>query len=361
MWMGTHSSNPSYEYETKRSLEDFIKDNQMLMGNDVVKKYGEKLPFLFKVLSAQKALSIQAHPNKKLAKELHEKNPKEYKDDNHKPEMTIAITPFEGLCGFRPLKEVSYFLKAVKSLRKLVGEDAAAQFEATVDDSSKSEAELKQALKEAFSSLMNAKEEDIKTAAEELLAQIKKEDQDFAGGESTPTPGSKALAELLPRLNSQFPNDIGLFVTFFLNYVELQPGEAMFLQADDIHAYISGGTYPTGPTIPPTLLTNHPNRHHGMHGLLRQRRPRRLHPQIQRRPHPHQHAHLQLRAHLRAKDVPLRLPLLQIQHHRPQLRLVRAALRPSDRRIRRCENRPQLLGLESHVRRYRRPKHCDLH
>ena len=66
--MGTHSNNPSYDYETKRSLEDFIKDNQALMGNDVSKKYGEKLPFLFKVLSAQKALSIQAHPNKKLAK-----------------------------------------------------------------------------------------------------------------------------------------------------------------------------------------------------------------------------------------------------------------------------------------------------
>ena len=255
MWMGTHSNNPSYDYETKRSLEDFIKDNQMLMGHDVVKKYGEKLPFLFKVLSAQKALSIQAHPNKKLAKELHEKNPKEYKDDNHKPEMTIAITPFEGLCGFRPLKEVSYFLKAVKSFRKLVGEDAAAQFEATVDDSSKSEAELKQALKDAFSSLMNAKEEDIKTAAEELLAQIKREDQSFAGGESTPTPGSKAFAELLPRLNGQFPNDIGLFVVFFLNYVELQPGEAMFLQADDIHAYISGGKYPANPTTPEALLT----------------------------------------------------------------------------------------------------------
>ena len=360
MWMGTHSNNPSYDYETKRSLEDFIKDNQMLMGNDVVKKYGEKLPFLFKVLSAQKALSIQAHPNKKLAKELHEKNPKEYKDDNHKPEMTIAITPFEGLCGFRPLKEVSYFLKAVKSFRKLVGEDAAASFETTVDDSSKSDTELKQALKDAFSSLMNAKEEDIKAAVKELLAQLEKEDQDFAGGESTPTPGSKAFAELLPRLNGQFPNDIGLFVVFFLNYVELQPGEAMFLQADDIHAYISGGMYPASPTIPPAILTT-PHRHHGMHGLLRQRSPCRLHTQIQRRPHPHQHAHLQLRAHSRAKNVTLRLPLLQVQHYCPLLRLQRAALRSPNRRIRRREDRPQFLRLKSHFRRYRRAQHSYLH
>ena len=146
MWMGTHSNNPSYDYETKRSLEDFIKDNQALMGNDVSKKYGEKLPFLFKVLSAQKALSIQAHPNKKLAKQLHEKNPKEYKDDNHKPEMTIAITPFEGLCGFRPLQEVAYFLKTVKPFRSLVGEDVAGRFEAAVEGSGRTEEELKQAV-----------------------------------------------------------------------------------------------------------------------------------------------------------------------------------------------------------------------
>lgn len=243
MWMGTHAGNPSYEFETKRPLVDLIQDNKMLMGNDVVKKYGDKLPFLFKVLSAQKALSIQAHPNKKLAAQLHAQNPKEYKDDNHKPEMTIAITPFEGMCGFRPLKEVAYFFKTVKSLRGLVGEEAAGKFEAAVEDSSKSEDELKKVLKEAFSHLMNSKDEDIKSATKQLLSQVKEENESFAGGEATPTPGSKVFAELLPRLNGQFPEDIGLHVVFFLNFVALQPGEAMFLRADDIHAYISGGTY----------------------------------------------------------------------------------------------------------------------
>jgi hypothetical protein len=359
--MGTHAGNPSYDYETKRSLEDFIKDNQALMGNDVSKKYGEKLPFLFKVLSAQKALSIQAHPNKKLAQQLHEKNPKEYKDDNHKPEMTIAITPFEGMCGFRPLKEISYFLKAVKPFRTLVGEEVASKFEAAVEDGSKSEDELKQALKETFSKLMNSKEEDIKSASEELLAQVKKEDQSFAGGESTPTPGSKAFAELIPRLNGQFPGDIGLFVIFFLNVVNLQPGEAMFLRADDIHAYISGGKLNFHSLLSSLLETDDSHRHNGMHGLLRQRRPRRLHPQIQRRPHPHQHANLQLRPHIRAENVARRLPLLQIQHNRPLLGLDRPALRPSDRRIRGREDRPQLFGLKSDFRRHRGPEYCYLH
>lgn len=250
--MGTHPSNPSYEVETKRSLIDLVQDNQMLLGSDVGKKYGQKLPFLFKVLSIQKALSIQAHPNKKLAEQLHAKNPKEYKDDNHKPEMTIAITPFEGMCGFRPLKEVLYFLKNVKSFRNLVGESVAGRFEAAVEGSGRPEEELKQELKEAFSHLMNSKEEDIKSASEELLAQVKEENESFAGGESTPAPGSKVFAEVLPRLNGQFPGDIGLFVVFFLNFVQLQPGEAMFLRADDIHAYISGGTHVPYPPCKPT-------------------------------------------------------------------------------------------------------------
>ena len=53
-------------------------------------------------------------------------------DDNHKPEMTIAVTAFEGLCGFRPLAEIVYFLNALKPLRELVGEEAASQFENAV-------------------------------------------------------------------------------------------------------------------------------------------------------------------------------------------------------------------------------------
>ena len=92
--MGTHPSLPSKDLTTGRSLLDMVSDNQGLMGTDIETKYQNKLPFLFKVLSIAKALSIQAHPNKKLAEKLHAKDPKNYPDDNHKPEMTLAITPF---------------------------------------------------------------------------------------------------------------------------------------------------------------------------------------------------------------------------------------------------------------------------
>ena len=78
LWMGTHPSLPSKDVETQRSLLDLVQDNQALMSTEISKKYGEKLPFLFKVLSIRKALSIQAHPNKKLAEQLHAKDPKNY-------------------------------------------------------------------------------------------------------------------------------------------------------------------------------------------------------------------------------------------------------------------------------------------
>ena len=130
--MGTHPSNPSKDLTTGRTLLDLVQDNQALMSTAIAKRYEQKLPFLFKVLSINKALSIQAHPNKSLAEKLHANDPKNYPDDNHKPEMTIAITPFDGLCGFRPLAEITHFLQTVPSLRSLVGEETAKEFETKV-------------------------------------------------------------------------------------------------------------------------------------------------------------------------------------------------------------------------------------
>ena len=76
--MGTHPSNPSKDVQTQRTLLDLVQDNQALMSQGISKRFGEKLPFLFKVLSIRKALSIQAHPNKKLAEQLHAKDPENY-------------------------------------------------------------------------------------------------------------------------------------------------------------------------------------------------------------------------------------------------------------------------------------------
>lgn len=76
--MGTHPSNPSKDVATGRTLLELVETNQALLSAPVTERYGQKLPFLFKVLSIQKALSIQAHPDKKLAERLHAEDPKNY-------------------------------------------------------------------------------------------------------------------------------------------------------------------------------------------------------------------------------------------------------------------------------------------
>lgn len=159
--------------------------------------------------------------------------------------MTIAVTPFDGMCGFRPLKEISHFFSTVPSLRSLIGEAAAKDFENSVSghetsDSEKDVEKNKKALQAVFSTLMKIDKPAIASAAKELVAAAEKEGEKFAGG-GGPSNEGKELADLVIRLNGQFEGDIGLFVLFFLNYVKLEIGEAMFLKADDIHAYLSGG------------------------------------------------------------------------------------------------------------------------
>jgi len=161
--------------------------------------------------------------------------------------MAIAITPFDGLCGFRPLNQISHFLQTVKSLRELVGEKEADKFVQSVkgQETSSDESAVsknKEALQSAFSAVMSHIEsaDRLKSATAELLKAAETEGKDFAGGAGPSPDSGEELAQLIQRLNSQFPDDIGLFLVFFLNYVKLSPGEAMFLQADDIHAYLSG-------------------------------------------------------------------------------------------------------------------------
>lgn len=159
--------------------------------------------------------------------------------------MTIAVTPFDGLCGFRPLAEIAHFLASVPALRGLVGDDKASVFEGQVKGRESSSAEddvaaNKKALQSAFTALMNSDKDAVASAAKDLLAAAKSEGAEFAGS-GGPSNDGQELADLVVRLDGQFPGDIGLFVLFFLNYVKLDVGEAMFLKADDIHAYLSGG------------------------------------------------------------------------------------------------------------------------
>lgn len=158
LWIGTHPKGPS-RLKTGELLQDAI---------------GEELPFLFKVLSAGKALSIQAHPDKENAERLNDENPSKYGDANHKPEMAIALTPFEAMCGFRRLEEISFLIKKHPEFAACISQDAKlAVFLASEALSQKD------ALRMLFSSFMNCDPEISSKQLKLLLFRLQAEQSRF--------------------------------------------------------------------------------------------------------------------------------------------------------------------------------------
>nr|CAD7569465.1 unnamed protein product [Timema californicum] len=225
LWMGTHPNGPSVIKVSGQELGDWILANTNTLGVKVMAKFGPQLPFLFKVLSVREALSIQAHPSKSHAEELHLLRPDIYKDPNHKPELAIAITPFEALCGFRLAREIAEFLKNIPELRVIVGEEVASKFV------SSDEANQQSALKECFQALMTASKPVIESNLIALVTRIASLDESGR---------AEVLASLLCRLHSQFPGDVGCFAIYFLNFLALKPGEALYLGPNEPHAYLAG-------------------------------------------------------------------------------------------------------------------------
>lgn len=237
--MGTHDKAPSVKSDSKEPLGDLIKaDPTNMLGEPVIKKFQSStdLPFLFKVLSIEKVLSIQAHPDKALGKILHAQDPKNYPDANHKPEMAIAVTDFEGFCGFKPLSEIADELERIPEFRNIVGEELSKKFingikiDATVG--SPDDDNNRKLLQAVFGQVMSSPDKIIEENAKMLINRAQTRPADF---------NKEDLPDLLLRLNKQFPNDIGLFCGgLLLNHCRLKAGEAIFLRAKDPHAYISG-------------------------------------------------------------------------------------------------------------------------
>lgn len=249
-WMGTHDSGPSYvilpaeasggslnvglegdgdSKGNRLSLKDWIEQNPSVLGNKVLEKWGSNLPFLFKVLSVAKALSIQAHPDKELAVILHKQQPGEYKDDNHKPEMALALTEFEALCGFVDLEELKSVIQNVPEITEVVGNACAEQvLQISKQDGEK---KLKEVLQSLFTGLMSVSNAVIPEVVSKLISRlnIKQEVRELTDKE-----------ELILRLEKQYPGDIGVLAAFLLNYVKLDPGEGLYLGANEPHAYLCG-------------------------------------------------------------------------------------------------------------------------
>lgn len=149
-----------------------------------------------------------------------------YKDNNHKPEMALAITDFEALCGFVSIHELSEALLTIPELTAVVGQQQAD----AIHRSCKSSTGAELALKQAFTSLMTADPNSVAEQVEVLDDRLQQQQQQKL------TPKEK----LILRLHQQYPHDVGVLSVFFLNLVVLKPGEAIYLAANEPHAYVSG-------------------------------------------------------------------------------------------------------------------------
>lgn len=217
-WFGTYPVLPTYVKSTGEDLQDLIdKHPKELIGETVSNKFGHtKIPFLPKVLSISKALPLQLHPNKELAAELHKKDPDNFTDPNHKPEIALALSKFEAFCGFKPLSEIEPLMQ-LEPLKTFIPSESS-----SFND---------QTLKSVVHTMLEASDEDIETAVKAL----EKEPSSSFGKASH-------IQGLIPRLADQYDKtDPGLLVALItMNYLVLEPGECISIPADGIHAYLSG-------------------------------------------------------------------------------------------------------------------------
>lgn len=146
--------------------------------------------------------------------------------------MAVALTDFSGFCGFRNPTQIASYLATVPEFHTVIGSQASTSFQTRFSStSSPSEDDKKAGLEQMFSALMNADEELVQDQVKELVERLSKGDSNVGEEER----------ELIKTLNKDFEGDVGIFCTFVLNIVRLKPGEAVFLKANEPHAYLDGG------------------------------------------------------------------------------------------------------------------------
>lgn len=218
LWIGAHPKCSSdILLGNEKIALNLVIENQpeAVLGKEVYQRFGAQLPFLLKVLSAARALSIQLHPNKQQAAILHQRDPKNYPDNNHKPEIAISLDFLTALAGFLPIEEIR---KNTHRHPEILQFDLKNKLENEPD------------FQHLYTEIMKSAEdqEKIKVILEPILKRIAK---------------SKDLTKSERELIKQFEMygwDIGLFSFFFFNLIELKPGQAIFTGAGIPHAYLGG-------------------------------------------------------------------------------------------------------------------------
>ncbi|RBW46965.1 mannose-6-phosphate isomerase, class I [Psychromonas sp. B3M02] len=234
LWMGAHPKAPSLiqsEGETI-ALDAYIASKpDTVLGTSCAERFHNRLPYLFKVLSAKSPLSIQSHPNKQQAEDGWARENlldipldaahRNYKDDNHKPELVFSITEYHALNGFREFDVIISLFERIESdlIRPLLTEFKNQQQSA--------------GLKQFYQSILTHPDK-TKFVAEVLEGCAQQLNNELLSEEAL------NAYQLVISLNDYYPNDIGITSAFILNYIILAPNEAMYLKAGTPHAYLKG-------------------------------------------------------------------------------------------------------------------------
>ncbi|MEJ6549440.1 mannose-6-phosphate isomerase, class I [Corynebacterium sp. USCH3] len=241
LWFGAHPEAPSILADSGAGGTDGTECADLLtrISLDPAGQLGEtapdgRLPFLLKLLAADQSLSLQAHPTREqavegFARENAEGIPtgspnRNYKDDNHKPELLVALTRFEALAGFRPVERTRALLEAL----------GVAELERYTDllSGTVGDAEGLRAVVTTWISLpVHRRLELIEVVLDACRALAARSDV---------APWMTGSARAALELSEQHPGDAGILVSLLLNHVVLSPGEALFLSAGNLHAYLRG-------------------------------------------------------------------------------------------------------------------------
>lgn len=232
VWMGAHpkASSAVLTHDGEHALTQLVAAAPTTwLGASVSRRYGSTLPFLFKVLAAASPLSLQAHPSIAQAKTGYDEEDsrgipldaphRNYRDRNHKPELICALTRFEALCGFRARDT------AIALFHELNRSTLIQAVQPLFQDSLTEEA----ALRATFAQLMRLTHAEQNLLCSETLAALPTGPSPFASSYKW----AKKLAKL-------YPGDVGMVVSLLLNQVTLQPGQALYLPAGNLHAYLEG-------------------------------------------------------------------------------------------------------------------------
>jgi mannose-6-phosphate isomerase len=228
LWLGAHPRGGATVVGTRRDLASVIAASpEQLLGPEILARFGAELPFLMKVIAPAKALSIQVHPTRaqaeagfaaEEARGIPRNDPRRnYPDPNHKPEMLCALTPFEAFCGFRPVADTLRFLEALS-----VPELAAFHAVLSATDG----------LRHAFAFLLNLEPERARASVDGLIRACGR--LSAAGGEWV-EPANAILT-----VANDFPSDVGVALLVLLNYLRLEPREAVFVRPGTVHCYLRG-------------------------------------------------------------------------------------------------------------------------